>query len=71
MPDNDNSIKPSVFVSYRRTEFARVEPLVRALEAAGIQCFLDRDAIDPLADFPKGKRGRGRIFREARPSLRL
>jgi NB-ARC domain. len=45
--------KPWLFISYRRTRTAQVEPMVRALEAAGIACFFDQDAIDPLADFPE------------------
>lgn len=49
----DKAIKPSLFVSYRRTQLARVEPAVHALEAAGVECFLDQKAIDPLADFPE------------------
>lgn len=53
MVDSDKASKTSLFVSYRRTQLARVEPAVRALEAAGVDCFLDQDAIDPLADFPE------------------
>ena len=41
-----------LFISYRRALLDRIEPLVAALARAGIECFLDRDAIDPLAPFP-------------------
>ena len=53
MVDHNATVRPSLFVSYRRSQLARVEPVVRALEAAGIDCFLDQDAIDALADFPE------------------
>lgn len=53
MVSNENACKPRLFVSYRRSQLARVESVVRALEAAGIECFLDQDAIDPLADIPE------------------
>ena len=45
--------RPCLFISYRRSEMAHVKPMVRALEAAGIDCCFDQDAIDPLADFPQ------------------
>lgn len=51
-PGETAAAKPCLFVSYRRSQKERVEPVVRALEAAGIDCFFDQDAIDPLADFP-------------------
>ena len=41
-----------VFISYRRTQSARVLPAVAALQAAGIRCFLDQHDIEPLEPFP-------------------
>ena len=46
------NIQPEVFISYRRSQSARVRPAVEALEAAGVRCFFDQHGIDPLADFP-------------------
>ena len=45
--------RATLFVSYRRTQIARVEPVVSALRVAGIDCFLDVNDIDPLASFPE------------------
>jgi len=42
-----------VFISYLRTQSARVIPAVAALEAAGIRCFLDQHDIKPLEPFPQ------------------
>jgi tetratricopeptide (TPR) repeat protein len=42
-----------LFISYRRTQRARVEPLVAKLEHNGVECFLDVQDIDPLGDFPE------------------
>jgi tetratricopeptide (TPR) repeat protein len=44
--------QPRLFISYRRTQLERVQPAVKALEDAGIDCFLDVEDIDPLSDFP-------------------
>jgi len=44
---------PRLFVSYRRSQLAAVRPVVAALQAAGVACFLDVQAIDALADFPQ------------------
>jgi len=43
---------PKLFVSYRRNQLQSVRPAVAALTAAGVDCFLDVEDIDPLADFP-------------------
>jgi len=43
----------SIFVSYRRTHAAAVDRVAAALKDAGIEVFVDREAIDPLADFPQ------------------
>ena len=40
-------------MSYRRTQLAAVRPVVAALKTAGVDCFLDVQAIDALADFPQ------------------
>src|SRR6266404_388246 len=45
-------LKPALFISYRRTQIARVQPVVNLLTSAGIECFLDVNDIDPLAAFP-------------------
>jgi hypothetical protein len=45
--------QPKLFVSYRRTQLERVQPVVEALESIGVRCFLDIQNIDPLADFPE------------------
>ena len=47
------TVRPTLFVSYRRTQTSAVRPVVAALERAGIDCFFDQDDIDPLADFPE------------------
>ena len=47
------SPRPQLFISYRRTQGAAVGPAVDALRAAGVDCFVDVDSIDPLADFPE------------------
>jgi hypothetical protein len=52
MPDPSQAA-PRLFVSYRRTQLAAVQPVVAALTTAGVVCFLDLQAIDPLADFPQ------------------
>ena len=44
---------PRLFISYRRSRLAEVKPAVESLRAGGIDCFLDVDDIDPLADFPE------------------
>jgi len=44
---------PCLFISYRRTQKAPVLRAVEVLRAAGVDCFLDLDDIDPLADFPQ------------------
>ena len=44
---------PEVFISYRRSQSARVLPAVAALEAAGMRCFVDQLEIDPLDAFPQ------------------
>jgi hypothetical protein len=45
--------RPTLFISYRRAQLARVAPVVSALRAANIDCFLDVNDIDPLAAFPE------------------
>ncbi|MCK9387384.1 MAG: toll/interleukin-1 receptor domain-containing protein, partial [Sulfuritalea sp.] len=45
--------RPKVFLSYRRSEHARVLAVKQALDGAGVDAFLDTEAIDPLDDFPK------------------
>lgn len=42
-----------IFISYRRSQRACIEPVVGALKAIGIDVFYDVDSIDPLADFPQ------------------
>jgi hypothetical protein len=51
-PPADALYMPSIFISYRRTQSAAVDRAAAALQAAGADVFVDRDAIDPLADFP-------------------
>ena len=46
-------VRPTLFISYRRTQTVAVRPVVAALERCGIDCFFDQDDIDPLADFPE------------------
>ena len=43
---------PRIFVSYRRSRAVAVNEAAAALHAAGCEVFVDRDDIDPLADFP-------------------
>ena len=45
-------LSPKLFISYRRTQLDAVRPAVEALRAEGVECFLDLEDIDPLADFP-------------------
>lgn len=44
---------PQAFISYRRTQISLAESLVDLLKGAGIQCFLDKEVIKPLEDFPE------------------
>ena len=41
-----------IFISYRRRRNAEMLAVEAALEAAGIDVWLDLEDIDPLADFP-------------------
>ena len=57
--------KPALFISYRRTRLPQVLRIKDFLEQAGIDCFLDVEDIDPLADFPERIReaiGRSHAF---------
>jgi tetratricopeptide (TPR) repeat protein len=44
---------PKLFLSYRRSQLARIQPIVEILRSAGIDPFFDIESIDPLADFPE------------------
>ena len=54
-----------LFLSYRRTQSRRVQPIVDALRKAGADVFFDTDDIEPLADFP----GRIRLAIDASPAM--
>ena len=43
---------PALFISYRRTHLPQLQRVKRFLEHVGIECFLDVETIDPLANFP-------------------
>lgn len=42
-----------LFISYRRTKAPRVDALVRALEAAGVEVWVDRDEIEDAASIQR------------------
>jgi tetratricopeptide (TPR) repeat protein len=42
-------VKPRLFISYRRSKAARVDALVSALEAEGVEVWLDRNEIEDAA----------------------
>ena len=46
-------MSPTLFISYRRSQEKAVRAVYKLLEKHGVACWLDRQDIDELADFPQ------------------